>query len=1215
MNKSITGFGSWLSQLTGLLFLFTVLSGHAAAVSNDQVVERIFSYSVDWTEWAYFDARSALVNEGQTIIPFLEKKIQSSDPEERLYAQAIKAHISTPKQVQHWNQKLEKLLNSVLIQNDLNLSRKRFHEEHIAPVDFTVPSFHLIDRLKQDTNVRGEAEIIYFFQKPTLPVAKQILNSPDYIWNQKEHLVTSGMVALGNDIIPTMMKELEPGRESKFGNGREEHIILAANVLAALKHQPAIALIKAAIPSPDKQVDYSRPSAPGIPAGALTNTEYLFIFKLTRALSQLQAKEALPTMLSMTLKAAHDRVKISHHQKNGKTTYIPAYYMLKKHILALGPDIIPSLEKQRAETSDPTNLAALTAMLTELSGAFAPDKNVALLREKIQIIPCTADILRLYDLTGEEPYTRLSQLAFDPDNRAAGEKEAACLALGKLKHEPAIPRLLENIKMQHNYFDRELQRMMKRRPVTSIDYHKLRKETRASNQIAASLRWGDLNLLTLRRIGGDKARKAIAEIQDFPEYSTRLKASLALLDGNIDALKEMLHNPSAAMREEAALALLEQGEETAITEVLRAAARKNGPIHDQWLNYARASGQDLTPTIQHLCASKNDRERILGKALFCQQNHPELIGELSKELDQAVANVSKMHTWNTTLMQLEGSRLAEQLGDNYVPLLEARCVFGHGILTRGISAFALSTLKQPDSMTALAASFDMGAVESLNPAAVALEAYGEQGAALAAKVPAPTPAQIDTGSHMTRHRGAVHVMAEQYAVRGVDEILKGLESLRKDRNLNAWDYRVSIYLNAASQYHDTRFIDPLLDIIALRGAPTCQMIEMLSDYDDDRLVPLFSLHLIREAPSARSIAELNPQRSSEYRTLLAGLKKLLDQDITAHLIALFDKAETNHEKALLLLAMSDLQDTNITIRHLRSLESEAFHVAHFEMTLPYFNNGLNHDSEEIRLASFFGLTNLASSKLHKQTDPCAIKALPLLNAWVKNNPTKINTRILYFFGRCGDDESADILLNLLKSQPDGAIRPALIDALTNLKPKGLVPLLFQAAETKGKPRRRCPETEIRALSRLGTDGGNALLLTLLNNNDLSLKTRVTAADYLPSCNNSATAINSIEKLHAQILAEYTARHTIKNRNDQIAQIDLISFCRKLLKKLLTLNPESAAQQAGIIIIHGPDALKPEAIQIWRNARRKATNAPTQDAHSNSDANRALSDYIKAQHER
>ena len=50
----------------------------------------------------------------------------------------------------------------------------------------------------------------------------------------------------------------------------------------------------------------------------------------------------------------------------------------------------------------------------------------------------------------------------------------------------------------------------------------------------------------------------------------------------------------------------------------------------------------------------------------------------------------------------------KKIDERFVPLVEAKCLFGYGVIRRGVAAFALAEFKKPDSMFVLGESLNMG---------------------------------------------------------------------------------------------------------------------------------------------------------------------------------------------------------------------------------------------------------------------------------------------------------------------------------------------------------------------------------------------------------------------------------------------------------------------------------------------------------------------------
>jgi hypothetical protein len=608
---------------------------------------------------------------------------------------------------------------------------------------------------------------------------------------------------------------------------------------------------------------------------------------------------------------------------------------------------LPALTARLETAKGARERAIIDHLIAELSGAAGEKLRLAQLREELSFGETAAGLLELHALTKEDVLPRLLDLHGD-------QSRPARLALGTLKDARAVPHLLDGIARNHQGLAAELQKRSAEAGGAGAppDFQEIREQGGSSRlcgmeDLAGTLSWSDLDILVLGRIGGPEARKALLSAAEFPEHAPLARAVVLGLDGRVEELARMLDAKDRATREAAALVLDERRDQRATRELLAAAARRRGDGHLEWRGRALASRKDVGPVLQELLKSQALRERVLAESLSIRIADPRKAKECDEAVLAAANSVSCMHFLSIDMIEGAGRSLAakrepaeggkpdpkekagageavdiplggrgwlldadrrSRLDESHVPLLEATCLFGRGLILRGVAAFALAELRRPRSMPVLAASFDMGSLGGSNPAALALTAFGKEGAELAAKVPAPRPAEPDTGLQMTHHRAGVQVLAENKDIRGVEEILKGLAALEKDRKLEGWNYRAEIYLSAAGKFHDGRLVEPLMRILDTAEEPEkwchAQVMALLSAYDDPRIPPML-LRRLSTLPLRERYGEFDSS-SSLHCPAAVGLTRCLGGRAADYLMEEYGRSKEDRLRAGILMALAEL---------------------------------------------------------------------------------------------------------------------------------------------------------------------------------------------------------------------------------------------------------------------------------------------------------------------
>ncbi|MBN1393398.1 MAG: hypothetical protein JW947_11445 [Sedimentisphaerales bacterium] len=1174
----------WLINISLFLWLvsFTV---YPAFAQREALVKQLLQDAAGWRGEQYRRARDILVQQGESILPLLELKIKSTDLQEQLFAKILMSRIKEPEKIETWHKDLMSLVS-----DDKVLKEARTYQEmdwgELPQQVADVPSHYLVDviwQIKREGSSNDReitAVAIQFYLKPDIDAVDAVIEAVlrDHAL---ERLAKKAIVKIGNPAAPQMREVLTKTIEMQTSLPWDSRDLTTEQRQAWREYEQQIrrALVAADVLS---HLD-DRQSIPLI-AKCLTGpiTYYQYIEGLSNSLAGMKAVEAINSMLDCTLKSAVKRWYKGENQQ-------PGYVVLRSDIKSLGKQALPQLQERLNSAENEAEKIVLTNLIAELSGIKGKEKEIAELRESIWFNPTAEDLLKLRKLTKEDIFPQLIELVLGKRQRVYGitqnenERTLACLALGTIKDERAVTILIEDIRKQHELLEKVLNKRKTKEGAEPFDPQKLREAGYTfddQENVPQSLAWGDTCLLALRRIGGDKAKQAIASIS-YPEYEARVKVSLLLMEGRLDDIIKYLRGESKSFREEAALALLERRDKRATRELLCAAARRHGPSHNLWKEYALSSRKDILPVLRELAKSENVREQVLGSAMIIEIESPEKEKECDKLLQDAATHISMMHVIRADMIEGSGREIAKKLDDNYVPLLEAKCLFGKGIIRRGIAAYSLAEFKKPRSMYVLAESLNMGSLDGYNPAALALADYGQEGVELAAKIPAPIEGEYDTGLQMTMHRGGVRVFAEKQDVRGVDEILKGLEVLSKDDTLEERSYRMRIYLDAAGKFHDKRLVEPLLSILAKSEWPE-QVIQLLSAYEDQRITPLFTQFL-------ESFNPIEPYNNdSLYNVTLAGLARQLGENIAEYLIRQYNESESDKIRAGALLGLGKLcypqyyyfsgeqwaERSKIKINVGKAAEKVR------KLAYPVLAEATKAPSSDINYIAAFSLTILAAGNVYDKIAP-DLRAVSPLNDWCRAQ-NKCFFPLTEYLRDHGNMESGKVLLDVMKSQSPLNYDCHVVEALKKLKPDGVVPVFVRNIGAKTGDYKQSKSyydnCELDALAKFGKEGEDALLEILKSNSNLMY--RIQSARLLGEI-NSRDGTELTTNLLLKVVETGPNNQELVSRSSESQEEAYIRCCGILFEALFKMDPDAAKIQAEDILLNGPEELKNIALKIWQ----------------------------------
>jgi HEAT repeat protein len=1161
----------------------------------------------------YVRARDVLVQQGPKLIPFLRQQADSVDRHRRMFAEILICRIQRPQDVARWDKALSELVNDRALHDVMST----YHEPDWSklpkePAD--VPASHIVDVLWETADLnnrdpRKTAAALQFYLAPHRDAVEAVIE----IWTVDGNLkypAREGLVKLGTPAVPSLRRVLQQtvpppvkdtqeftreDYERRLAFGRQmSRATVAARVLARLRDSDSVPLIVKCLQQGGQSEEY--------------------IESLCGALAEMKAVTGINATLDHLLASAAARLRRGDNRR-------PGYDVLRGHVVSFGKDALPSVKGRLQAAEAESDRIVLNYVAIELSGVAGKPLHVAALRESLWFDETASGLLKLHKMTGEDIFPRLAALArrHGPSRSNTDQRKIAMLTLGEMRENRAVPLLAGVLEDQHTY----LQRVLKDRAgenAKGFDPQVARESAdgfgRQDTYLAKVLDWGDTAILALRRIGSEDARKAVAAAAAYDEYKIRAETSVLLIDGHIEQIAERLNDDDRAVREEAALALLENGDPRATRELLCAAARRQGLAHQQWKQSALSSGQDISAELRELLDSEDVRQRVLAEAMLLESESPDKAARCRQSIDAKAQHIGMMHVIKFEMIEAAGRGLAarttndqqtpdrseanqqprarrfdpwrrfaqhaQPVDESHLPLVEAVCLFDRGVIRRGIAAFALAEWKKPRSMPVLAASFNMGSLGGSSPAAMALTAFGPEGAELAAKIPPPQPGRIDTGLHMTRHRTSARVLAEQQDIRGVDEILKGLKTLAEDPKLNMWNYRAKIYLTAAGKFHDQRLVDPFVRILSdsnnAENYVRETVIKLLAAYDDPRLIPLFAQELIvRESRT-------NDRRSCRDVALTA-LTRRLGERTPEHLIEQFKVSADDGFRGAVLLGLGELSYPGRPPYPGRaSWSPEAFKTPQDldkaaartrKMAYPVLIDALGDPSPLVNTMAAQGLLVLARGERPIRPD---LRAVEPLTRWCERN-NRCGYPMTEYLAQHGDADTGRVLLQALKSQSPGRGDSHLVGAIGKLKPPGAVPVLDRNVRAhfakyrhgSGVPR------ELDVLAAFGPEGIEALLAIFRDVDQLLCRMHTAKVLARMDCGEAAKPVAEFLR---HTIAAGPANPKLPPPEDELPEKAYIRICTSLLDSLQHLDPPQAKQIAEEVIRNGPDSLRAVCLKVW-----------------------------------
>ena len=329
---------------------------------------------------------------------------------------------------------------------------------------------------------------------------------------------------------------------------------------------------------------------------------------------------------------------------------------------------------------------------------------------------------------------------------------------------------------------------------------------------------GDAIIRVLRDIRAASSKKVLKQIHDYQPFRKQAEVALAYLNKDIRKLETFAKSKDNAYRDEASLVLTEKHIKDYSRSVFKAAARRNAYDIFQWKNYVRNYCWDINTVLHFFVNSENHRERVLAKVMLMELDNPAKVALYRKNFKKAADSVHAMQALSVDDIFKAGEGLVKSkknksnpvFDESFLPLLEYTAIFEKGIVRRGIAVASISAFKKNRSLPVLKDALEMGSICGDNPAVWALKKFGLPANEMSVLIPPPVPGEKDVGLKMTSFRGGTQLLAAKKDIRGIDNIVKGLETLLADYKISMWEYRADIFLKAATHYKGSAKLNKIL---------------------------------------------------------------------------------------------------------------------------------------------------------------------------------------------------------------------------------------------------------------------------------------------------------------------------------------------------------------------------------------------------------------------
>ena len=814
----------WAASLavTAVMLSMPAAGAEFGAISVGAVFEKCAAFDAD----AYCVARDALVQQGKTILPFLTGKVRSEDWRQWSLAEALILHVEKPEQVATWRQALGAWMAKLVYRDDgsvvvkLNVTPP---EEVVVVKADAWPI--LVDAMRaHDGQTRTE--------RPA-ERAKQILAhlaEPRTIDAMIHFGNVEALVKIGKPAIPALHRAVRRKAETWHEQRRK---MAAAKALGQIGDQSSTAVLIEELGKP-LYVDTAVACCQALgPIGTAEGAE--IVFDMLRASAAgwkgTTVQGARPGRYYAPLRGA-----MLAFGQTGKG-------VLKKR--AAGKDVLDRgiasgllfemAHRDRAEAFYRAYGAAMMALQGRLwwSDPQRRPDHLAFGRQMFwtEAHESQADALSVplppplrIELALAQPQAgNVVALGRLKDKNLAFQVMAAALDRCRYKVELVLIALAELGKAEAVDVYRKL--LATRRDVAYV--------TLVEAVVLLGEPKGAELLREMIRLNGTKGYFAT---KTYATTAALAKTVLPALEGDAEVLVKLLQSDQASVRRVAARALARKGDIRAAGVLLTEALAEKGPVHAKLRDAVVAMGKPAAAFLRNRGKTAKGTEKLACEALAVRIEKPELAAKLHEA--GLVQDPGFMNRGGPTVATFQGAgkRVAKAVGTEAVPLLEATIVWRADSVRPGIAVFALAELKQERSIDVLVSQLGQVAwIRGTSLVAVALQSFGPKGIEAAKRVPPPDPSKARFASRVSRHRGRANTLTLAKDVKGVDDIIEGLQ-LAAAGKIETW--RTNIYLKLAIKYDDKRLVEPVIEALDKQGdAVADSAMPVLCRYEDERIVP------------------------------------------------------------------------------------------------------------------------------------------------------------------------------------------------------------------------------------------------------------------------------------------------------------------------------------------------------------------------------------------
>ena len=761
-----------------------------ASLLDKPSVEGLFAALCSRYDESYAVCRGLLIARGEEALPYLKQKAAKGTPREQLAAQDVLLRLTEPETVERWRGGLRYPVRCTY-RDDGTVAAVTGYQ---AGAPQTVYDRRAVPFLLGEVWAERKAPLC-----PMLAHLGDERAIRPIVFHAKEGDPKAGLLRFGRKAIPAIREYLRSDDRNPWARSpmliavvQELGDASAAPELKALVHEGASEEAAAA----------------------------------ARALCALRVPEAADAIWPVLLQLAH-RERLPDLRRNLR------YPELRDALLLLADAAIPFLKGRREAAADRIERVVCDALLARLGGEASLDalrgRGHWTQRRQPYAIPRGRLTPPVVSLLIEAANIEYDTRALATLGRCRDPRVFEAIAANWTQHKlPAIealgdlgdPRGVELLAP----FAAEPRHM-------GGDYQPARRAA-----------WA------LLCIGGPQAAKALREAAEKNE-GLRVEATVYadVLDGKLDEARKLLASDDGALRAAAACALVRGGDVAALPAFLDHLRSLRGPEYQRFRPLLTALGEEKLPAFRRELEHEDWQHRVPVESAIAELTRPKAFRACEDALYQAAARIAPMHVHTYGMVDAGGKAVAGAVGEQGVALLEEAMYFSSddgGGLVPAVAAAALGTLKQARSLPVLKASARMRAYKGGSPVFEALKKFGEEGAKIAASLPAPDPAKPRFQSRRRRTVHAADMLAGLDHDASVEKLLgwHGAWKAASEEQRRQMDYR--IFFAAARKAPDPRLLPALLEIFPhTRRDSYAQEIAAVSleSYDDERVIaPLVS---------------------------------------------------------------------------------------------------------------------------------------------------------------------------------------------------------------------------------------------------------------------------------------------------------------------------------------------------------------------------------------